>query len=261
MSESKPSVWVLTDRRYLAQRMPSALLEWLAGHTETCVVLADDPGSSWDALRAGDVVVTRSRHPHAGALLAQAEARGAYAIDGAAASAHVRDKGRATAALARRGVPVPATKLVRDGAELAGLSFPIVVKPVFGDNARGVRVVRDPAEVGALPEGMLAQSYVETGGIDLKVYVAGRSIWAVRRPSPIVSIDFAAVRAPVTGELRRLVEACRAEFGLALFGLDVLESPDGPVVVDVNEFPNYTGIDEAPAAIGSLVLAAMRRAA
>jgi hypothetical protein len=34
----------------------------------------------------------------------------------------------------------------------------------------------------------------------------------------------------------------------------VLEAADGPVIVDVNEFPNYTGIDEAPEVIGRLLL-------
>ncbi len=36
---------------------------------------------------------------------------------------------------------------------------------------------------------------------------------------------------------------------------DVLETGRGPVVVDVNDFPNYTGVEEAAAAIGSLLLA------
>jgi ribosomal protein S6--L-glutamate ligase len=59
---------------------------------------------------------------------------------------------------------------------------------------------------------------------------------------------------PVTPVFQDLVKGCREEFGLILFGLDVLESTNGPVIVDVNEFPNYTGIDEAPAVIGDLLL-------
>jgi hypothetical protein len=38
----------------------------------------------------------------------------------------------------------------------------------------------------------------------------------------------------------------------------VLEGADGPVIVDVNEFPNYTGIDEAPEVIGRLLLKGAR---
>jgi glutathione synthase/RimK-type ligase-like ATP-grasp enzyme len=58
----------------------------------------------------------------------------------------------------------------------------------------------------------------------------------------------------VTPALRRIADGCRAEFRLPLFGVDVLESADGLAIVDVNEFPNYTGVAEAPAAIGRLLL-------
>ena len=34
---------------------------------------------------------------------------------------------------------------------------------------------------------------------------------------------------------------------------------DGLAIVDVNEFPNYTGVGEAPAAIGELLKLSARR--
>lgn len=49
--------------------------------------------------------------------------------------------------------------------------------------------------------------------------------------------------------------ACGRVLGLRLFRVDLIESSSGPFVVDVNEFPNYTGIDAAPGVIGRLVLA------
>jgi ribosomal protein S6--L-glutamate ligase len=58
----------------------------------------------------------------------------------------------------------------------------------------------------------------------------------------------------VTRDLLRLAVICGEAFGLSLYGVDVLETPEGPVVVDVNEFPNYTGVDEAPAAIGAFLV-------
>ncbi|MCQ0006965.1 hypothetical protein [Actinomadura madurae] len=61
------------------------------------------------------------------------------------------------------------------------------------------------------------------------------------------------VPVPVTEELRGFALACRDAFGLELYGVDVLPSPGGPLVVDVNDFPNYTGIAEAPDAVADLV--------
>jgi ribosomal protein S6--L-glutamate ligase len=266
------SVWLLTDRRYLGQRMPLALADWLdaagcpvrlvvAEEATATAVAAELPSMlSWDGLARGDLVVTRSRSPYALALLQVAEALRARTIDSWAAVSAVRDKMRCSLALARRGIPIPPTFLARrprDLEQAASSAFPLILKPVLGDNGRGLRLVADPAELAAVEwreEPVLAQSYLDADGVDLKVYVAGDAIWAVRRPSPLVESSDAPVPVRVTTTIRDLVAGCRAEFGLQLFGLDVLELASGPVVVDVNEFPNYTGVEEAPAAIGRLLL-------
>ncbi|TML99527.1 MAG: hypothetical protein E6G10_18685 [Actinobacteria bacterium] len=267
------SAWVLTDRRYLGQRMPSALIDWLRseGHPPAIVVADEDarltsiaplsgPHSAWAGLQPGDVVVTRTRDPYALALLEEAEARGARALDEAQAIHRVRDKVRCALGLASRGLPVPPTLLAHgpgDLYELPASMFPLAVKPVLGDNARGVWVVADKDELDSVewhagPH--LGQAYVDAGGFDLKLYVAGDAVWATRRPGPLSELDAPVTRVAVTPALRRIAEGCRAEFGLRLFGVDVLESAGRLAIVDVNEFPNYTGVDEAPAAIGALVL-------
>jgi ribosomal protein S6--L-glutamate ligase len=274
----KPAcAWILTDHRYLGQRMPSALVDHLRAHgQEPGLVVADDGPvlshvaplvdpvvlSAWSGLQAGDVVVARSRHPLALALLDEAEARGARTLNSRQAVDRVRDKATCALALARRGLPVPRTLLVHRTDDLRMLpdsAFPIVVKPVYGDNARGVRVVVSRDELGDDGHGgelLLAQAYVDTQGFDVKLYVAGEDVWATRRPSPLLAPDAPPVRVPVTGGLRAIAEGCRAEFGLRLFGVDVLESADGLTIVDVNDFPNYTGVDEAPAAIAAMLAAA-----
>jgi ribosomal protein S6--L-glutamate ligase len=274
------TVWVLTDRRYLAQRMPSALLDWLRAQSDAPprVVVADDGPrlcpiaplsqalipSPWADLVVGDIVVTRSRDPFALALLEEAEARGARAIDGSHEVNRVRHKGTCALGLARCGLPVPHTLFASGPDDLAALpaaAFPVVVKPVLGDNAQGVRVVatREELDAGGWDgQPLIAQAYVEAGGFDLKLYVAGDQIWATRRPGPLSDREDPVQRVQVTEELRQIAEGCRAEFGLTLFGVDVLESAGRLAIVDVNEFPNYTGVDEATAAIGALILAEAR---
>lgn len=270
-------IWLVTDTRYLRQRMPSALVRWLREEEGPLrLVVADrnrgevvnEPGGiaspgdpRWPGLDRGDLVVARSRDPRALQLLEWAETAGARPLDGAGAIERVRDKARCAAALERRGVPVPPTFLVRQPADLehaASGAFPLLLKPVLGDNARGLRLVRHPGELAELewPEELVfAQSFLDAGGVDLKVYVAGEEIWAIRRASPLTNGTDTAEPAEVTDGVRKLVDQCRDEFGLTLFGLDVLELADGSfAVVDVNEFPNYTGVHEAPAAIGRLVL-------
>jgi ribosomal protein S6--L-glutamate ligase len=271
------AVWLLTDRRYLGQRMPLALVDRLrgSGHPPTVVVAGEGPRlsvvapltgappeSPWARLEPGDLVVTRSRDPFALALAEEAEARGARALDGIHAVERVRNKARCALGLARRGLPVPPTVLADGPGDLTALpssAFPIVVKPLLGDNAQGVRVVLTREDLAGIPwrdEPHLAQGYVEAGGFDLKLYVAGDRVWATRRPGPLSGRDDPPVRIRVSAALRRIAAGCREEFGLTLFGVDVLEGGGRLAIVDVNEFPNYTGVDDAPEAIGDLVLAA-----
>jgi ribosomal protein S6--L-glutamate ligase len=64
----------------------------------------------------------------------------------------------------------------------------------------------------------------------------------------------------VTDELRELALRCGELFGLELFGVDCLVTATGPVVIEVNEFPNYTGVPDADAALADHVVAAATRA-
>jgi ribosomal protein S6--L-glutamate ligase len=273
---SSVRIWILTDSRYLRQRMPMALLRWL--HTAgwpAALAIADEGSlvtrlapagrplraSAWSELRPGDVVVARSRHPFALALLREAEVLGARTYEHWATVVAVRDKASSTLALARAGVPVPPTYLASRPQDLAGLperAFPLLLKPPKGDNAQGLVLVAHPEDLDGQDwqHGLiLAQPYLEAGGVDLKLYVAGQEIWAVRRPSPLSSRNGTPVPALVTPALRRLAITCGRVLGLRLFGVDVVESSAGLFVVDVNEFPNYTGIDAAPGVIGRLVIA------
>jgi ribosomal protein S6--L-glutamate ligase len=268
-----PQMWVLTDRRYLQQRMPRALVDWLEGQGHAVrLVVADDgsqvsllaPGegavSVWADLAPDDLVIVRSRHSFALALLKEAESRGAPTVIAWGAIQRVRNKVRATLTLNEHGLPTPETFLASRPADLARVRrshFPLLLKPFQGDNAQGIRLVRTPEELALVDWHeaiVLGQRYVEAGDVDVKLYAAGERVWAVRRPSPLTNGSGKPVRERVDETLRQLALSCAAAFELPLLGVDVVQAPEGPLIVDVNEFPNYTGIVEAPEAIGRLLL-------
>ena len=148
-------LWILTDRRYLEQRMPMALAAWLDERgTPPSIVLADGAGPAiWSWVEPGDLVVARSRDDRVPALLADAEARGAHTLDSARAVDRVRDKATCVRVLRREGLPVPATFLAHAPGDLTPLpksAYPLVVKPVLGDNSRGVTVVSRRADLDAI---------------------------------------------------------------------------------------------------------------
>jgi ribosomal protein S6--L-glutamate ligase len=270
-------VWLLSDERYLEQRMPGALAQELerGGESVRLVnaskVVAQIGADPWPELAEGDVLVARTRSSFGLTLLRAAErTEGVTVIPSWESVTHVRNKARAIDTLAAHDIPMPRTLLAQSPAglkDLAAEQFPLLLKPHLGDNAGGIVLVRHPLELDDLTwrEGLVvAQEFVDSGSVDLKLYGVGDELWAVRRPSPL---GRAGGPAPppelveVTPALQEIALACRDAFGLELYGVDVLDSPRGLLVVDVNEFPNYTGVDEAPEAIAQLVRASVNEKA
>jgi ribosomal protein S6--L-glutamate ligase len=118
----------------------------------------------------------------------------------------------------------------------------------------------------ALPDGahafLLAQRYVDNPGFDLKLYVTGTQVYAVRKKSPLhPDVHVTEGLIPVTPELRTLALNVGALFGLELYGVDVVQSAEGWVGVDINDFPSFGGVPGAVPLIATFLLHVARRAA
>ena len=150
--------------------------------------------------------------------------------------------------LAAAGVPTPRSwvtgklALLRELAEMT----PLIVKPYLGHRGAGISIVRHPHELAALaPEGpVLVQEYVAGSGEDLKVYVVGEEVFAVRKVFSPTSFTRPGRPCAVDPQVREIALRCGEACGLGLYGLDVIEGEDGPVVVDLNYFPGYKGVPE-----------------
>jgi ribosomal protein S6--L-glutamate ligase len=246
---TRPLIGIAAEARYLDQRQPAGLIAALmrAGHA---LVFLDPESAAPASLRDLEILVARGRSEALLDLLGHAEAAGVATVNPRAAVAAVLDKAEMARALAAAGIPSPATRVgALDAIARASRpeDFPMVVKPIFGDNARGVRVVSSRDELARLPWSeplALAQPFIPSDGDDLKLYVAGAAVWAVKKPSPISHRGAGPARlVPSTPALHALAHRCGRLFGLELFGVDCIETPRGPVVIEVNDFPNYTGID------------------
>jgi ribosomal protein S6--L-glutamate ligase len=163
-----------------------------------------------------------------------------------------QDKIVASRRLRAAGVPTPRTWVTAEFSLLEPLieESPFVVKPYRGHRGVDVSVVRSAADLAVLPRPivpMLVQEYVDGSGEDLKVYVVGTEVFAVRKPFSPTSFTRPGRPCEVDGKLREIALSCGRALGLGLYGLDVVEGPAGPVVVDVNTFPGYKGVpDVAP---------------
>jgi ribosomal protein S6--L-glutamate ligase len=151
-------------------------------------------------------------------------------------------------------VPVPNAWIT---AELGSLAprlrqHALILKPVMGWRGEGIRVVRDERELAALPQfsgPVLIQEYIENPGEDLRLYVAGEEVFGIRKRFSHTSFAVDGEPVPVSREMRSIARLCGRIFGLQLYGIDVIEGPDGPRVVDVNYFPGYKGVRNAAYAV------------
>lgn len=252
-------IGVLAEARYLIQSQPTGLSNELGdlGHEITLI----DPQQAFyrmgdDRWFAGlDVIVGRGRSWALLGLLGWAEARGCLTINRRDAIAAVHNKARMSIALAGSGLPIPETyfaTIEQLAKEIPAENYPIILKPIFGDNSRGLLVVNSPAEMAATdwPEPVaLAQRYFKTDGYDLKLYGIGDQIWAVRKVSPFnatAEMDKSKEGlAGATPELEELGRRCGQLFGLDLFGVDCIETEAGVLIIEINDYPNYTNVPAA----------------
>jgi glutathione synthase/RimK-type ligase-like ATP-grasp enzyme len=254
---SRPTVGVLVDRRYLTQAQPAGLADALrrsGADVRTFVTEDTDADLCTGRWCAGlDVLAARGRSGRLVAMLRAAESSGIPVVNSPMAIESVHDKAGMAAVLAVAGIPTPRSWLgcPRQLACRTDMCFPLVLKPKNGDNARGLRVVRSRAELAAVdwPEPVaLAQELHRGDAHDLKLYVAGSSVWAVRRASPVADdgsvrpVVSAGRRLATTPRLRALARTCAQLFGLSLCGIDCVLTSSGPVVIEVNDFPNYRDI-------------------
>jgi ribosomal protein S6--L-glutamate ligase len=258
------TVGVLFESRYLHQRQPAGLYDELVrrGHDARAIV----PEGIWEVgsgnwLDGIDVLVPRGRSLLLLSLVACAERLGVPVVNGRCGIASVHNKVDMSVALVAGGVPTPQTYAAppqRLADVVPADCYPLVLKPAFGDNGRGLSVVPDAEQLADVfwPEPVaLAQRLVPSDGFDIKLYCIGRDVWAVRKPSPFARLRSPLAPEPVelTHELAALARRCGELFGLELYGVDCVETAQGPLAIEVNEYPNYTGVAEADERLADLV--------
>ncbi|MDA4135769.1 MAG: lysine biosynthesis protein LysX [Thaumarchaeota archaeon] len=179
------------------------------------------------------------------------------------------DKLFCSLALARAGIPTPRTFLAftEESAKksLAALGYPGVIKPVVGSWGRLSALIKDEDFATAILEDReymypmyqvyYLQEFVKRPPRDIRSFVIGdRTVAAIYRLS---SSDWRtntarggkAIPCPVTDELNELSLKSAKAVGGEIVGVDLMESPDGMLVHEVNnttEFKNTvpaTGID------------------
>jgi ribosomal protein S6--L-glutamate ligase len=156
------------------------------------------------------------------------------------------------------GIPTPRCWVTGDLTHLRSIveTRPLIIKPYLGHRGAGIHIVRNPDELAAVPppqNPVLIQEYVQGCGEDLKIYVAGEKVFGVRKRFSADSFSIPGRPYPISAEVCDIARRCGQALGLGLYGLDMIETPEGPMVVDLNYFPGYKGVPNAAPLIADYI--------
>jgi ribosomal protein S6--L-glutamate ligase len=199
-------------------------------------------------------------------ILEAAEAIGIPTINNSRAIRLVRDKAVAVAFAQAQELPVPLTYFVGHPRALIHVPhevYPVVVKPSNGTSLQDIHLIHTPEEMANLVLDertyYLAMHYVENTGFDIKLYVTGQEVHAIVKSSPLHG-EVQEQEIPVSREMLKIARRVGQAFGLDLYGVDVLETPEGLMIVDINDFPSFYGVPRKVASVAEYILHAAYRA-
>jgi ribosomal protein S6--L-glutamate ligase len=179
--------------------------------------------------------------------------------------ARSRDKFRCLQLLSKSGVAVPRTVVAGDRSKVLELveevgGLPAVLKLIRGTQGVGVMLASSIAELqgilstfGTLGERIVLQEFVrEAEGKDIRALVVGQQVvGAMQRRAK--RGDFRSnihrggqgIALELPGEYANAAIRASQLIGLDVAGVDMLESAQGPKVLEVNSSPGFRGLERA----------------
>lgn len=191
-------------------------------------------------------------------MLYRLQRLGFYVINPPEAIEHCVDKYDILAILEENGIPVPRTAVTENVDEALRafdeLGGDVVVKPLFGSRGIGSTRVRD-AEIAStifrnitFYHGVIyLQEFVHHGVSDIRAFVVGdRVVAAMRRVASSWKTNYSQGARPEPITLDKAIEELAVKsaklIDCKIAGVDILESPRGPLVVEVNSQPGWRGL-------------------
>ncbi|UCD97015.1 MAG: RimK family alpha-L-glutamate ligase, partial [Candidatus Bathyarchaeota archaeon] len=191
-------------------------------------------------------------------LLQKLEREQVYVVNPAKAIERCVDKYYALTLLEENRLPVPRT-IVTESVEAAvegfhALGQDVVLKPIFGARGVGLTRISDPAIAERIfntirfHHGVLyLQEYISHGDSDIRAFVVGEHIIAaMRRVSDSWKTNISQGAEPtavhLSNELETLAIRSAEAINCKIAGVDILESAEGPLVIEINSQPGWMGL-------------------
>lgn len=263
-------------RLYSTRRLVEAIHE--RGHESRvidhmkCDLVMDGTGPSiyynGEKLKGIDAIIPRigaSVTFYGTAVVRQFEMQKVFSAVNSLAITRSRDKLRSLQILSRHGIGMPKTAFTNyskgDKKVLAHIGkSPVVIKLLEGTQGLGVILAETEKAAISVVEAfeslktrvILQEFIAEAGGADLRVFIVDEKIiGAMRRQgkegefrSNLHRGGYSTVVKLSREEKSTALKAAKA-MGLAIAGVDMLQSKKGPLVLEVNSSPGLEGIEQA----------------
>jgi ribosomal protein S6--L-glutamate ligase len=197
------------------------------------------------------------------AVVRQFEQMDIFCANSSAGISNSRDKLRSLQILSRHNIGIPATTFVREKKDVMPAiervgGAPVIIKLLEGTQGIGVLLAETAESAGNIIEllqsqkqNVLIQKFVaESKGRDLRAFVVGDQVVAAMRRIAQgqefrSNVHRGGSTQPVKLDETYAETAVRAAqiLGLRVAGVDMLESKDGPQIMEVNSSPGLEGIE------------------
>jgi ribosomal protein S6--L-glutamate ligase len=216
-----------------------------------------------------DLYLLKSHAPQALAVAHVLEQKGALVVNSWASSVACQDRVLMAQRMRDANLPWPYTRsfsslgsLLTDREKLASLPFPQIIKSYYSHRGDLVDKVDNIEQLEALEaewkqEPIVLQEFAAGDGWDIKMWVIDQQIFAARRRTPLEpnasKEDFPIAPEELPGEWVHIAMEIGRIFNMRLYGVDLLITEQGPMIVDVNGFPGFRGVPGADSALVDLV--------
>ncbi len=216
-----------------------------------------------------DLYLLKSHAPQALAVAHTLEQRGALVVNSWAASVACQDRVLMAQRMRDANLPWPFTRsfsslgsLLADHPLLANLPFPQIVKSCYSHRGDLVAKVDNIDQLEALApewsqEPVVLQEFAAGDGWDIKMWVIDQHIFAARRRTPLEpgasKEDYPISPEELPADWAHIAREIGRIFNMRLYGIDLLMTEKGPIIVDVNGFPGFRGVPGADNALVALV--------
>jgi len=273
------NVWILSKKtieEYENQRLVDSFIQQgidpLLVHPDMLDLIVNkrDLANIWfvnEAANLPDAVLVRTgsgSNYFALAAMRQLENLGIPVINSSVSINRVKDKLETSQLLAKHGIPIPKTMLVRwpINEQLVDneIGWPCVVKVITGSHGKGVYLCKDRSSFAELMElinslstnkSLIIQEYIgHKVGTDLRVWVVGgKVIGAMQRTSANdfrANISNGGTGEPydITPEIEFIARETARILDLDIAGVDLLFDTDGFKVCEANSAPGFAGFEK-----------------